>query len=187
MGHAELLAALRRKEEEQAAALREAAARQEAALRADLAARCEELREEFERRRDAACAERRHTIVAEAAREAALVRLRAEYELSVRLRERAGACLARLYRGGGGLLAQLAEELPAAPWATIRVAPEEILPARSLFPGAEVCGDPTITGGVEASTADRSLTVVNTLESRLEKGWPDLLPRLVTELRGRRA
>jgi vacuolar-type H+-ATPase subunit E/Vma4 len=187
MGHAELLAALRRKEEEQAAALREATAAQEAAVRADLVARCEELREEFERRRDTACAQRRHAIVAEAEREAALVRLRAEYELFLRLRERAGVCLARLYRAGEGLLAQLAEELPAAAWATIRVAPADILPARSLFPGTEVLADPAITGGVAASTADRSLTVVNTLESRLEKGWPDLLPRLVSEVRGRRA
>jgi V/A-type H+-transporting ATPase subunit E len=187
MGHAELLAALRRKGEEQADALRETAATREDALRADGAAHGKALREEFERRCDTACSERRHTIVAEAAREAALIRLRAEHELSLRLRERAGACLARLHREGGGDLAQLAGELPDAPWSTIRVAPADSLPARGLFPGAEVREDPAITGGLAASTADGSLTVVNTLESRLEKGWPDLLPRLVAELRGRPA
>jgi vacuolar-type H+-ATPase subunit E/Vma4 len=187
MGHGELLSALRRKGEEQAATLVEGAAAREVEVRADAAARRDALREEYEGRRDADCAERRHAILAEAEREAALIRLRGEHRLSLRLRERAGACLLRLRHEEGAGLAFLAGELPPATWTTVRVAPADKGTAENLFPGAEVVTDPDITGGVEASTADRSLTVVNTLESRLDKGWPDLLPRLVAELRGRRA
>jgi vacuolar-type H+-ATPase subunit E/Vma4 len=50
-----------------------------------------------------------------------------------------------------------------------------------------VVADPAITGGLVAVTADGSLTVVNTLDSRLERCWPDLLPHLIAELRGRPA
>jgi len=46
--------------------------------------------------------------------------------------------------------------------------------------------DGTLSGGIKAVTEDDSLTVDNTLEARLERLWPDLLPHLMAELRGSR-
>jgi len=185
MGQDELLAALRRKGEEQARAIRTNEAAETDAVRHATAARCDELRQAHERRCAAAGAERRHQIMADALRQAALIRLRGEHDLALRLRQRAGACLGGLRDTGAGTrLAELAEELPRADWATIRVAPCDTAPAADLFPSATIEADPAISGGLVAVTGDGSLTVVNTLESRLEKGWSDLLPELVAELRG---
>lgn len=186
MGHRELLRALRRKGEEQADAIRLAANGKEKSLLSEFAARRDELRAAHELRRATACAERHHDIMAEAEREVAIVRLRAEHELALLLRERAGTCLEGLRAGEyESLFRQLAEELPPGEWGTIRVSPLDADLAATLFPRVEIVVDPAITGGVVAVTADASLTVLNTLESRLEKGWPDLLPHLVDELRGR--
>lgn len=184
MGQSELLTAIRRKGEEQAAAINRSADEELEAVRLATAARCEELRLEHGLRLATAGAERHHNIVAEAARQAALIRLRAEHGLALRLRERAGTCLGQLRESDDGrLLSQLAEELPRAEWATIRVAPADTAQAAGLFPRAAIEADPAISGGLVAVTADNSLTVVNTLESRLEKGWPDLLPELLDDLR----
>lgn len=185
MGHGELLNALHRKGEEQAAAIRRAADEEEEGVRAAATSRIDQLREEHERRCGAACAVRQHEVVAAAEREATLLRIRAENELALRLRQRATACLERLRDGEyANLFRLLAEELPPAGWETIRVNPLDAPLAASLFPGAEVVVDPSIIGGLEAATADGTLTVINTLESRLARGWNDLLPALVAELRG---
>ena len=188
MGHRELLAALQREAEEQAAAIRRAAATEEEAMRVAAASRRDEFRAEQERHRKVACAVRQREILAETEHGAALVRLRAESGLAQRLRGRAGACLVRLRDSAyEALFQQLVSELPDVPWATIRVNPADTVLAAGCFPQAAVVADPAITGGLEAVTADGSLTVVNTLESRLERCWPDLVPHLIAELRGRPA
>ena len=46
--------------------------------------------------------------------------------------------------------------------------------------------DPAITGGLKVMGGDGRLTVSNTLETRLERAWPDLLPAMVEELAGQR-
>ena len=188
MGHQELLAALQQEGEEQAKAIRRAAAEAEDALRAEIAGRRNALRGEQEQRLIMARAARQREILAAAAQEAALIRLRAEHELALRLRERATACLELLRdEGYGELFRELVQELPACAWATVRVNPVDRELATDCFPNAAIVTDPTITGGLVAASADDSLTVVNTLESRLERCWPDLLPGLMTELRGRTA
>lgn len=181
MGQDELLAAIRRKGEEQAAALRAQTDEAIAALRAAADERRDALLREHGVRLAAARAERHRDLVAEAGRRAALIRLRGEHDLALRMKRRAAACLGELREEG--LLARLAGDLPPAAWATVRVAPVDTAMAADLFPGATVEADPAITGGLVAASADGSLTVVNTLESRLDKGWPDLLPRLFADLR----
>jgi len=182
MGQDELLAAIRRKGGEQAADLLAKTEEEIADLRAATAERRDALRREHDRRLAAAVAGRHHDIVAEARRQAALIRLRGEHDLARRLKERAESSLEKLR--DDRLLERLAGELPTAEWATVRVAPADAARAATLFPRAAVETDPAIPGGLVASTADGSLTVVNTLESRLEKGWPDLLPLLFGELGG---
>jgi vacuolar-type H+-ATPase subunit E/Vma4 len=186
MGHGELLNALRRKGDDQAAALRRRVDGEQEALRQEADARRERLRLEHEERCAVDGRSRRHGVVAAAEREAALVRERAEHELALRLRERAGHCLATLRDADyAALFRTLAAELPPADWGTIRVNPLDAPLAAELFPTARVVADDAISGGLEADSADGTLVVVNTLESRLARGWDDLLPGMVAALRGR--
>jgi vacuolar-type H+-ATPase subunit E/Vma4 len=73
--------------------------------------------------------------------------------------------------------------LPSLPWQTIWTTPDASSAAAALFPTATIVADPALAGGLKAALAEDSLTVDNTLETRLEKLWPDLLPQLLTELR----
>lgn len=184
MGHEELLTALRQEGEAQAVALRRAAAEAEEAVRGAAAARREALRAEQEQRRATLCAARQREMLASAAQEAARIRLQAEDGLARRLRVRATACVTRLReRGYDVIFTRLAAELPGADWAEVRVNPADGLLAKSNFPAATIITDPGISGGLIVATSDCSLTVVNTLESRLERCWPDLLPEMLAELR----
>ncbi|MFZ2948946.1 MAG: hypothetical protein WA003_05625 [Desulfuromonadaceae bacterium] len=187
MGRRELLEALQREGRETMDAIADREAAEEKRLRADAEMRREELRREHEARREQLCGIRRHSLRSKGIREAALIRLRAEHALAQRLHERARDCLKQL-RGddAGSLFRALAAELPAVPWHTVWAAPGDTVLAAALFPGAAIIPDETLAGGLKAAAADDSLTVDNSLEKRLERMWPDLLPPLMAELRERR-
>jgi vacuolar-type H+-ATPase subunit E/Vma4 len=142
---------------------------------------------EHERQRELLCSDRQRTLRTRAVREASLIRLRAEHALSLRLYERARSCLKQL-RGGHAeqLFLALAAELPAVQWQRVWVNPVDTVLASGCYPGASIVADDTQAGGLRATTADGGLTIDNTLETRLERVWPDLLPQLIAELRGRR-
>jgi V/A-type H+-transporting ATPase subunit E len=61
------------------------------------------------------------------------------------------------------------------------VSPQDLALARLHFPGAEIQGDPAIGGGFAATGDGGSYQVVNTLERRLERVWPLVLPLLLRE------
>jgi V/A-type H+-transporting ATPase subunit E len=186
MGHRELLVALRREGEEKEAAIRAGAEAEAGRMREGVAARRDVLRAGQERQREVLCAARRREVLAAAEREARFVRLRAEHVLAERLRERARACLAGMRREGyGELFAGLAAEWAGEAWGTVRVNPADRELAARHFPGTAIEIDATLAGGFEAVSSDGGLTVVTTLETRLERAWPDLLPEIVAELRGR--
>jgi V/A-type H+-transporting ATPase subunit E len=85
---------------------------------------------------------------------------------------------------GSRLLTTLAGELPAAVvWEQVRVSEREVELARQLFPGAQVQGDRSIAAGLVAQSAHGKIMVVNTLEKRLERAWPQLLPEMLRALR----
>lgn len=187
MGRRELLEALHREGREAMAAISGRGTAEEERLRSAAEERREELRREHEGQREQLCSGLQRTLRSRAAREAALIRLRAEHALSLRLHERARICLKQLRRDVDEQLCRaLAAELPAEPWRTVWTAPGDAALTAGLFPGAMVIPDATLSGGLKAATADGSLTVDNTLEARLERLWPDLLPHLMAELRGRR-
>mgnify|MGYP001051195309 CR=1 FL=1 len=184
MGHRELLTALRRKGEEKARELRSGCAEEEEKLRAAAAERLLLLKGEADERRTAACAEHRRKILAEAGHEASLVRQRAEHDLALRLERLARECLPRLRDARyPALLARMANELPPGEWGEVRVNPMDRELATPLFQGARITPAPEICGGLEAISMDGGLTVMSTLESRLEKGWDDLLPLLMAAVR----
>ena len=60
------------------------------------------------------------------------------------------------------------------------VNPEDRTAARSLFPQAEVIADATIAGGLDVE--DGPVRISNTLQSRLESAWPEILPGLMKEI-----
>lgn len=187
MGRRELLEALHREGRETMEAISGRGTAEEERLRSAAEERREELRREHEGRRELLCSVLQRTLRSRAVREASLIRLRAEHTLSLRLHERARVCLKQLRRDGDERLCRaLAAELPTVTWHTVWTAPGDADLTAGLFPGATVIPDETLSGGLKAATADDSLTVDNTLEARLERLWPDLLPHLMAELRGRR-
>lgn len=142
------------------------------------------LRREQEQHSARLCVERRRSVISAARREAGLIRLRAEHAMALRLRCQAGSSLSPLLaENRQQILAALAAELPPAPWHTARVAPDDLARTAELFPGVTVLADEAISGGIAAATADHGLTVDNTLETRLERSWPDLLPSVMAEVR----
>lgn len=187
MGRRELLEALRREGQEAMAAIALRGDAEEKKMRSGAEQCRENRRREHEQQRELLCSDRQRTIISTAAREASLIRLRAEHALSLRLHERARACLKQLRSGDAErLFRSLAAELPSESWHTVWTTPGDAALASEYFTGATIIPDETLTGGFKVATADNSLTIDNTLEARLEKVWPDLLPHLMAELRGRR-
>jgi V/A-type H+-transporting ATPase subunit E len=185
MGRRELLEALQREGEETMAAITARGATAAAELRSQAEERLAKLRREDEQECERLCSERKRLLLGKAAGEAALIRLRAEHALALRLHEHARSSLQELAGADAEkLFSSLAAELPAMPWSTISTSPGDARRAAALFPDATIIPDTTISGGLKAATAGQSLTVDNTLEKRLERFWPDLLPQLLAELRG---
>jgi vacuolar-type H+-ATPase subunit E/Vma4 len=184
MGRRELLEALQRDGQEKVAAISGRRAAEEERLRAATAEHIAALRQEHEQQCEDQCSGRKRQILAKAEREAAMIRLRAEHALALRLHESARNSLPQLYQHDAErLFPLLAAELPAMPWQTISTAPGDTSRAAALFPTATIVPEPTLAGGLKAALAENLLTVDNTLETRLEKLWPDLLPQLLADLR----
>ncbi len=84
---------------------------------------------------------------------------------------------------GSKLFKALAEELPKAKWGFLSVNEGEIDLARHYFPEAQITGNADISGGLVAESEDGAITVINTLEKRLERAWPQILPELFRKIR----
>lgn len=75
----------------------------------------------------------------------------------------------------------MVQELPRFPWASVKVHPEDVGLARTFFPQAKITTVETISGGLEVTSDDGLVTVVNTCEKRLERAWESMLPELIKE------
>lgn len=183
MGAAELLAALRSEGEKKAGLIREEAAGEAARLRAEAEALLARMREASLREQTQAIAAATGAIIAEAERDARQLGLSALQQLAERLHGLARQFLPRLRTDEyPGAFARLAAEIPPALWEEIRVNPADVDRAALLFPGAKVVADAGICGGLIALADGGREEVVNTLEKRLERGWPELLPALLAEV-----
>jgi vacuolar-type H+-ATPase subunit E/Vma4 len=122
-------------------------------------------------------------VLAEEGGRARSIRLGAEKTLSDRFFSVARASLAQLrLTGYPEIFEKLARELPPLPWKIVRVHPADKELARAFFPDAEIAPVETITGGLDAATADGAIRVVNTFEKRIERAWADLLPLLIKDV-----
>jgi len=122
-------------------------------------------------------------ILHEAERSALAIEDEALGRLSERLAALAAGMLDRIRdQDYEAVFAALAGEMPAVSWERVRVNPLDMELARAAFPGVEVGEDPAITGGFVASADSERYLVDNTLERRLERAWPVILPLLIGEI-----
>lgn len=184
MGSEELLAALRCEGERKLALIRQEATTEAARLREEADAAHDRLRDRMNQEQTRAVAAAQDAIIAKADREARHLTLAAEEELANRLLELARRLLPRLRSDDyPAKFSRLAAELPPVAWERVRVNPEDAGLAASHFSGAKVVMDGTICGGMDAEAEGGRVQVVNTLEKRLERCWPDLLPILLKEVK----
>lgn len=180
MGFQELTDALRSDGEEKVRQIRQTTEAEAERIRAETADGIRELQADYGRRQESAAAAESGIILAEAERQAALIRLEAEKVLAGRLYTLAHATLPQLRDDRyGELFTALVEELLPCRWETVRVNPTDSELAEASFPGAAVETDNGITGGMEVIAEGRKVRIDNTLEKRLERAWPELLPRLL--------
>lgn len=77
--------------------------------------------------------------------------------------------------------ASLVAELPERQWEKIVVNPADLELAAQFFAPEIIHADATISGGLLAETANGRIVVNNTLEKRLERKWPNILPGIIAE------
>jgi vacuolar-type H+-ATPase subunit E/Vma4 len=184
MSYQELIDALRREAEEKIATIRREAEIKAARVQTEAEARLDRLRRESLKRQSSAGREDVLVILAAAEQRALRIRLEALKELSERLYSLALSSLPELREPQyGKLFAALVRELPSYPWETVRVNPADVEMAGRFFPGAHVVPDDTVSGGLEVTGDAGRICIDNTLEKRLERGWQDLLPILVSAIR----
>ena len=184
MGYRELIEAITREGEEKIAELRREAGAEGERIRTSAAAGIEVVREEASRRLAAATAEAMGEAEVRGVEEGRRIRTEAEQALAERLYRLARCSLGRLRVDPDRLFTLLAAELPAADWERVAVNPADRAVAGRTFPGAAIVDEPAITGGCEAEAEGGRIRIVNTLEKRLERGWPELLPEIVRSLTG---
>ena len=186
MGRRELLDVLEREGRETMAAITGREAVEKERLRVDAEQRRAVMRLEYQRLSEQQCSDLQRRIMSKALREAALIRLRAEHSLSLRLYEHALISVMQMRSDDPeALFRGLVAELPPDEWLTVQVNPDIASLAARCFPEAEIVIDTTLSGGFKVTTPDGSLTIDNTLKTRLERLWPELLPQLMVELRER--
>ena len=84
-------------------------------------------------------------------------------------------------QGYDAVFLALAQELPKCTWARVNVHPDDVERARTVFPKAKIAAAEGISGGLEVTSDDGLVTVVNTCEKRLERAWEDMLPEMIRE------
>lgn len=123
---------------------------------------------------------------ADAAAESTARRIRAEARaaLEARLYSVAASQLQR-FRGERypELFARLVADLPDRRWERAYVHPDDEALARACLPGVEIVGDRTVEAGLAVETANGRVRVTNTLRTRLDAAWPDLVTALMRDLR----
>jgi len=186
MGNGEFIEALRREGEEKIRTIcREAEAEAER-IRGDAAGRISRIRENIERAHFIALKEQTGATVVEAEREARMILLSAEKELSGRLHEVSVKVIARLReKRYPEVFDALAQELPCYNWQVVRVNPRDEERARDYFPGSEIITEEGITGGLDVMDKEGNIRVVNTFEKRLENAWIEILPELIKDVYGK--
>ena len=180
MSYQELISSLRQEADDIAENFWRKARAEAEQARNEAVAGLDRIRAEQHRQQVSAVREATRRVLSEAEKSARRMRLAALGELSERLSRLAVSLLTQLREQQYGVLFEaLARELPPYAWETVRVNPEDTAMAGRYFPEAKIVPDPHISGGMEVYGDGGRIRIVNTLEKRLERGWPELLPDLI--------
>ncbi len=183
MSYKELIDALRQEGEGKIAAVWRDAEAEAERIRDDTAERINELREQYALMRESAIKEETGAIISGAEKKAMAVRLASEKALSERLYKLALSTLSALRdEKYGDIFVALVRELPPYKWQTVRVNPEDEGSAKKYFPESEIISDESIAGGLEATAGDGRIKIANTFEKRLDRGWPEILHGLMSDI-----
>ncbi len=184
MGKDELKKALIDEAEEHIRALWAAAEAEIDGLRGQVALQREEQAAKTARQLEKAVAELRTACHQQAVEEERRAILEAETDLAERMLGLARTLLPQMIAANRGFwLKCLVEELPDHPWEEVRVSPSDLDQAVELFPDAQVIPEEALAGGVIVTAGGGRLRVDNSLEKRLERRWPEILPTLFAEIR----
>ena len=176
------------------------------ALQREVAIRCKELwrnqeaavnsrRKEIEReiagleaqareRQKAACQRLQREFHARAERQAANLRLQAEAELAQRLRQLAAKQLSQVYEEDrANYWERLAKEIPQAAWQEVLVEEDDAELAGKFYGEVRISASPKLFGGLIALREEGRIRIDNSLQCRVDRCWPTLLPCLLDELR----
>lgn len=178
----ELIESLRKGADERVRTMWSDAENEAAKIRADAEGRLGQLRRDMDRKLLLMTGDQSARAGSDASKRARIISLSAEKNLSARLYAAAVSLLPSLReKGYERVFKALACELPAAPWQTVLVHPQDLALAKKIFDGAEVVADPKITGGMEVSVQSGAVRVTNTFEKRLERAWGDLQPDCIRD------
>lgn len=180
MSYQELISSLRQEADDKAEKFwREARAEAEQA-RNEAVAGLDRIRAEQLRQQASAVREATRRVLSEAEKSVRRMRLTALEELADRLSRLAVSLLTQLREQQyGELFDALVRELPPYTWETVRVNTLDSAMAGRYFPEAKIVPDSHISGGLEVNGDGGRIRIVNTLDKRLERGWPELLPDLI--------
>ncbi len=183
MGYLDLINALRDKGEEKAATLWLHVEAEAQRIRAEAANRIAAAKAERARVRVGADASVTRGIRMAAERREREMWSVAKSRLVERCYQLARRSLAHLRSSGDDqVFRALADELPEETWEEIRVHPLDRDRAARVFPAARVVTDSNISGGFEAVGRNGRVRIRNTLDTRLVRAWPDLLPGIVRRI-----
>jgi vacuolar-type H+-ATPase subunit E/Vma4 len=182
VSHPELIEALRKAAEERAAAIWDAARAEADRCRSEAGGESASQRERAAEEDAAAAKALSEAAMAEAEHEASRIVLAARVTLGERVYGIARAALPR-FRDGGyrAMFEALADEIPGRAWPRVRVNPADSDLARHRFPDAEILADDDIVAGLVVEDDDGRIRIDNTLETRLARAWPQILPGIVGE------
>jgi len=183
MSHELLIEDLRRKGDEKCRLIRQEAEADAERFRAEVAKNIEQKTMQYQQQEAAACEMLSKALLTDAVKEARKIELEAEARLADRLSELARQALAGFRNENyEELFTALAKELPPRQWEAVRVSPADEELARHLFPQTEIVVDGRIIAGLEATGEQGGIRIVNTLEKRLERAWPTMLPRIYSQI-----
>lgn len=182
MSHQDLIAALHAQGTEKADQMRRQAEEEEARLAVEAKERLDTLEEEEKLAKLAEEERLRAATVVRTRLEARRLLAAARCHLAERLTALAQDCLSTLRdRQYETTFARLIDEIPSENWSQVRLHPDDAALARKFLPTTPMVEDETIVGGFELTSADGLLRIANTLNKRLEKIWPSLLPKIVEQ------
>lgn len=182
MNGQELIASIWQESEKKIRAMIRETDEEETRIEQDVMQALGRIRDEGRQHCSSASEKRTEEILGEAEKRARMMKIEANMLLAERLYRISCSSLRSLREQGyQEIFRNMSEELPLLPWKSVRVNPEDSGIAKEYFPGAEIIIDELITGGMDVTTIDGNIRVINTFEKRLDRAWEDIIPDLLKE------